>query len=177
MPSSIGGLAPPVFWALSPGPPCLSSHLSPFRGKRHSRTSECDTGWRFSARRALLCCLPGVSSLGSLLLEGLVKVLRNQDITRIPYQRPVKISNAAAFPPGSVAVRELCVSLATGGQWGGGGLLERVLGLSCGCGGIFLRSSSFCGREVRVAVGEKGPSFIPKGLESFSLLNTCNDGV
>lgn len=31
----------------------------------------------------------------------------------------------------------------------------------------FPKELSFCGREVRVAVGEKGPSFIPKGLESF----------
>lgn len=72
-------------------------------------------------------CLPGVSSLGSSLLEGLVKLLVIRDSRIHPrLESKVSVQKPKLFLPGAGGCSRLWVSLATGGGDGGGGLLEHV---------------------------------------------------
>ena len=61
-------------------------------------------------------CLPGVSSLGSLLLEGLVKFFVIRDGRIHPrLESKVSVQKPKLFLPGACGCSRLSVSLATGG--------------------------------------------------------------
>lgn len=142
---------------------------------RHHRASECDTGWRFSARGLVACCLPGVSSLGSLLLEGIeFFVIRDSRIH--PRLESKSVCRNPSFSSGSVWLFGGCAS-----AWLLEGNGERpsqtCLGLSCWIIGIFLRSSASVEEKSGSGSGWEGTKLHTKRFGELSLLNTCNDGV
>lgn len=110
-----------------PWPSCLSSHLSPFRGGNITGSPSVTQAGGSQQEGLVAHCLPGVSSLGSLLLEGLVKFFVIRDSRIHPrLESKISVQKPKLFLPGPCGCSRLWVSLATGGGNGGGGLLERV---------------------------------------------------